>query len=70
MAEVLPLIKHRLRTCMNTLLTKNRKIRNYAEIVKDITPRYFHGNVRAQYGKIMTTKDVEERRTKIANYAF
>ena len=48
---------------------KNR-MRDYAEIVEDLHLRYFHGNVRAQLGRIITREDVEARRKRILKYAF
>jgi hypothetical protein len=55
---------------MAFFLAKSRKIRTFAEIWRDIAPRYFHGNVRAQFNRIITEEDVEKRRNKIANYTF
>ncbi|MDR0516417.1 MAG: hypothetical protein LBH25_05160 [Fibromonadaceae bacterium] len=31
---------------------------------------YFHGNVRAQLGRIITAKDVEYKRKEVTSYVF
>ncbi|MCL2845468.1 MAG: hypothetical protein FWE23_08475 [Chitinivibrionia bacterium] len=48
----------------------NRKMRTYSQIMKDLCVRYFHGNVKAQLGRIITEEDVAARRRKIAKYVF
>jgi hypothetical protein len=51
-------------------LRLKNKMRTYAEIIKDLSPYYFHGNVRAQLGRIIYKEDVEIRRKKISKYVF
>ena len=51
-------------------LRLKNKMRTYAEIMKDLSPRYFHGNVRAQLGRIITEEDVEAQRKRISRYVF
>lgn len=45
-------------------------MRTYSQIMKDLCVRYFHGNVKAQLGRIITEEDVAARRRKIAKYVF
>jgi hypothetical protein len=48
---------------------KQKAAKTDAEILSSVS-RYFHGNIRAQLGRIITAKDVERKRKEVVNYVF
>ncbi|MCL2207643.1 MAG: hypothetical protein FWB90_06050 [Fibromonadales bacterium] len=49
---------------------KNQKAPRTDADISSFVSRYFHGNVRAQLGRIITAKDVERKRKEVASYVF
>ena len=47
-----------------------RGIRGDAELMRDLSLRYYHGNVKAQMGRFITAQDVEHRKKEISEYVF
>jgi len=52
-----------------SFIKKQKAVRTDADI-SGFVSRYFHGNVRAQLGRIITAKDVERKRKEVASYVF
>ena len=49
---------------------KKQKVAKTDADILSFTTSYFHGNIRAQLGRIITAKDVEIKRKEIASYVF
>jgi hypothetical protein len=48
---------------------KQKAAKTDAEVLSSVSS-YFHGNIRAQLGRIITAKDVELKRKEVTGYVF
>jgi hypothetical protein len=50
-------------------IKKQKAVKTDAKVLS-VVSRYFHGNVRAQLGRIITAQDVERKRKEVTSYVF
>jgi hypothetical protein len=49
---------------------KKQKVAKTDADILSFTSAYFHGNIRAQLGRIITAKDVERKRKEVTSHVF
>jgi len=50
-------------------IRKQKTVKTEADI-RSFISRYFHGNIRAQLGRIITAEDVERKRKTVTSYVL
>jgi hypothetical protein len=50
-------------------IKKQKAVKTDANALSCVS-RYFHGNIRAQLGRIITVQDVERKRKEVTSYVF